>query len=211
MNCLVIANGEVEYNTHMRTMIEAADVVVCADGGAGHLRKMSMVPDVVIGDLDSLGGLDLKYLEEHKVDIIQYPVKKDAGDTELAVLWAIEKGASDITLTGVTGTRLDHTLANIFLLKTISEQGISCRIIDAKNEVYLISGEFTIKGKPGELLSIVPVTEKVTGLTLSGLEYPLKDAVLTMGSSRGISNVFVEEVVCISLKHGIIIVTKSKD
>ena len=211
MNYLIIANGELEYDTFMRTMIEAANVVVCADGGAGHLRKMSMVPDVVIGDLDSLDGLDLKYLEEHKVDIIQYPAKKDAGDTELAVLWAMEKGASDITLTGVTGTRLDHTMANIFLLKTISEHGISCRIIDARNEVYLISGDFIIKGKPGELLSIVPVTEKVTGLTLSGLEYPLKDAVLTMGSSRGISNVFVEEEACISLNQGIIIVTKSKD
>lgn len=211
MKHIIVANGEFKHDIHMKKMIEAADVVICADGGARHLILMKMLPDVVIGDLDSLAGTDLDWLRKNDVDIIKYPRRKDAGDTELAVSWAIENGATDITLTGVTGTRMDHSLANLFLLKMISDKGITCRILNAQNEVYLVDDKFTIAGEPGELLSIIPITERVTGLTLSGLEYPLKNAVLSMGTSMGISNVFAEKEARISLENGIVIVTKSRD
>ncbi|MBF0302341.1 MAG: thiamine pyrophosphokinase, partial [Desulfamplus sp.] len=162
------------------------------------------------------------------------------------VMWAIDQGASYITLTGVTGTRMDHTLSNIFLLRSIEQKGVKCRIIDDHNEIFLLShdspiGEFIydadrtqlseqskdashvdeqyaestrsiyVNGKPGELLSIISVTEEVRGITLKGLEYPLDDATLTFGSSKGISNVFNTETAHISLKYGILLITKSFD
>ncbi|MBF0259715.1 MAG: thiamine diphosphokinase [Desulfamplus sp.] len=235
MKYLIVANGIVKNDNRLLRYIRQADVVVCADGGAGHIKRMNLVPDIVIGDLDSIED-EVKhyinsYIIQNRVALIKYPTKKNASDTELAVLWAIDQGATDITLAGVTGTRMDHTLSNIFLLHTIAQRGIECRIVDDHNEIYLLShcvaghesvdeqeslsrmdvSAISVTGEPGGLLSIIPVTQMVTGLTLKGLEYPLDNADLTFGSSRGISNVFNENVAHISLKQGIMLVIKSSD
>ena len=211
MKCIIIANGIIKNYGYLRNLVNQSDVIVCADGGTKHLRKINITPDIVIGDLDSINSEDKNFLAEKRVKIIQYPEKKDFSDTELAVEWAIKNKADYITLTGTTGDRLDHTLSNIFLMKTISAQGVACRMIDDHNEIYLVSKIINLKGKPGDLLSIIPVTEKVTGLTLKGLEYPLENAGISMGSSMGISNCFADDQAQIKIKTGIILVTKSRD
>lgn len=241
MKYLIVANGIINSHKYLLSHIRQSDVVVCADGGVRHLKQINTVPDVVIGDLDSIGDdatLYLKsYLADNRVVLVQYPKKKDASDTELAVLWAIEKGATDITLIGATGNRLDHTLSNIFILRTITQSGISCKIVDDHNEIYMLSHDLpqkepsanlsdlpsdlasdsarspfiSVKGAPGDLLSIIPVTETVAGVTIYGFEYPLNDATLRLGSSHGVSNVFTGDIAYVSLKQGIVLVIKSSD
>lgn len=233
MKCLIVANGNIENIDLLKGLTQTADVVVCADGGAKHLKRLDIFPDILVGDLDSIEEPLQRLYEQNSVSMIAYPRKKNASDTELAVFWAIEQGAAEIVLTGVTGARLDHTMANIFLLKTILKNKIACRIVDDHNEIYLLCHDsvleggngnreslkemeeglcsLSIGGKPGDLLSIIPITDKVTDITLKGLEYPLYNAVLKLGSSIGISNVFAGETARISLKEGAVLVTKSCD
>lgn len=211
MKCVIIANGDLEYSNDIVRIIKTAQLVISADGGASHLRILNILPHVLIGDFDSIHPDDRCFFKKKQVKIIPFPSRKDQTDSELCVSWALENNATDITLLGVTGTRLDHTLANIFLLKKLARQHIPARIINKNNEIHIVTDYMELKGQPGDLLSVLPITEKVTGITLKGLEYPLMNATMEMGSSLGISNCFTREVASVSIETGMLIITKSKD
>ncbi|THB80764.1 MAG: thiamine diphosphokinase [Desulfobacteraceae bacterium] len=209
--CVIIASGSLDSPRTFLERISRADLVICADGGAGHLRGMGLIPDIIVGDLDSISDEDKAYFDRKQVRFVKHPEKKDATDTALAVDLAVEEGAADITLIGVSGTRMDHTLANVFLLKTLSDRHIACRMIDTHNEVYLVTDSLEVQGRPGDLLSIIPAAESARGVTIEGLEYPLENAQIPMGSSIGISNVFVGNQARINVESGVLIVFKSRD
>ena len=211
MKYIIIGSGSIENDDLLTQVLARADRIVCADGGTGYLAEKKIIPDMVIGDFDSIKDNALAFIQKNNVPVLKYPVKKDASDTELAVLWAMENRASEIIMMGTTGTRLDHTLANLFLMKKIALTGIRCRIIDDHNEIFPVLDTLTLKGKPGELLSIIPASEKVEGVTLTGVEYPLENAEISMGSSLGISNCFTRETATIKIKKGFLLVTKSRD
>ncbi len=211
MKCVIIASGDLAYSDDIVKIIKDAQMIISADGGAKHLRVLNILPHVMIGDFDSINSDDHLFFKKKKIKILTYPLKKNYTDTDLCVSHALKHKASDITLLGVTGTRLDHTLANIFLLKKLALLNISARIIDKHNELYIVTDYLELKGKPDEFLSIIPITRAVSGITLTGLEYPLKNADMKMGDTLGISNVFKKFTVSISINKGIVIVTKSKD
>ena len=172
---------------------------------------MNISPHVIIGDMDSIHPDARKFFEKNLIPIITHPSKKNSTDTDLCIDFAIKQGATTITLLGVTGHRLDHTLANIFLLRKLADLGVESRILDANNEIYLVMDHLKLKGKKGELLSVIPISDRVTGLTLTGLEYSLENASISMGSSLGISNYFRETYATISIATGVLLVTKSRD
>ena len=211
MKCVIIANGDLEYTARIKGIIKNSPMIVCADGGARHLRTLNILPHIMIGDFDSIDPGDKQFFEKKQIKTLVFPSRKEQTDAELAVDWAIENKATDITLLGVTGTRLDHTLANIFLLKKLARYQVPARIINEKNELHMVMDFIEISGRPGDVLSILPITKQVTGITLKGLEYPLVNATLEMGSSLGISNYFKRTMASVSVKKGILIVTKSKD
>jgi thiamine pyrophosphokinase len=161
--------------------------------------------------MDSIHPDTRSFFEKKGIPLIFHPSRKNQTDTELCIEFAIEKGVTTITLLGVTGHRLDHTLANIFLLRKLSARKIRSRIIDANNEIYLVTDHLQLTGNKNDLLSVLPISETVTGVTLTGLEYPLENATISLGSSLGISNYFKETQVTISISTGILLVTKSKD
>ncbi|MDA3790963.1 MAG: thiamine diphosphokinase [Desulfobacula sp.] len=211
MKCVIIANGDLEYTKDILYTIKNAQMIISADGGARHLRALNILPHVMIGDFDSIHPDDQVFFKEKQVKTITFSSRKDNTDTELCLSWALENYATDITLLGVTGTRLDHTLANIFLLKKLARQDIPARIINKNNEIHILTDFIELKGGPKDFLSIIPITEKVTGITLKGLEYPLVNATLEMGSCLGVSNFFKETVASVSIKKGSLIVIKSRD
>ena len=212
MKCVIIANGDLEYSESIIEIIKTAQVIICADGGARHLQALNILPHVLIGDFDSIKKKDYAFFLQEQIKIISLPVKKDYTDTQICISHALEYyQASDITLIGVTGTRMDHTLANIFLLKQLATRNISARIINSHNEIYLVTNYLKLKGNPKQYLSIIPVSPMVSGVTLTGCEYSLNNATIKMGDTIGISNVFKESKVSVSVKTGILIVTKSSD
>ncbi|SMC44401.1 thiamine diphosphokinase [Desulfocicer vacuolatum DSM 3385] len=211
MKIIVMAGGSVLNPHAFKSMISRADRVVCADGGAAHLAALDIVPHVVMGDLDSIDLSHQRNLEDAGVEFIRHPVDKDYTDTELAARWAVENGASHITFMGTTGTRMDHTLANVFLMEKIAAMGVACSMVDAHNEIHLIRDEISLEKRPDTYLSIIPISEKVTGITLTGLAFPLTNATLHRGDSTGISNRFKASRATIRIKTGILMVTLSND
>ncbi len=211
MKCVIIANGDLEYSDDMAGIIRQARLIVCADGGARHLKALNILPHAIIGDFDSASPEDQLFFKEKKIKTISYPSRKNETDSELCISWALLNKATDITLLGVTGTRLDHTLANIYLLKKLAELHIPARIINKNNTIQIVTDYIELKGQPGDFLSILPITEKAAGITLKGLEYPLVDATMEMGSCLGISNVFKEMIATVSVREGLLMVIQSQD
>jgi len=211
MKCVIIANGDLDYTKQIVDRIRDAELIISADGGARHLRALNILPHAMIGDFDSIHPDDRLFFNEKQIQTIAFSSRKDHTDTELCLSWALENKATDITFLGVTGTRLDHTLANIFLLKKLASQHIPARIINKNNEIHMITDFIALKGGPKEFLSIIPITPKVTGITLKGLEYQMVNGTLEMGTCMGVSNAFKDTMASVSIKKGVLIVIKSKD
>lgn len=211
MKIVIVANGTLSETERLSSRIQQADMVIAADGGAVHLHRMGIVPQIILGDLDSTPKEILSFFKEKQVKILKHPVRKDQTDMELCLEYAIDHGCTDLLIMGATSTRLDHTLANIFLLRRLADQGIAATILDAYNDIHIVVSRLNLRGRPGDLISVIPVSDRVNGLTLEGLEYPLRDKSLYMGSPMGISNVFTQDQAQISLKSGAVLVIKPKE
>jgi len=211
MKCIIISSGSFGDYNWARKIIGKHDFIICADGGARHIFNMGITPQIILGDFDSIDMATKRYYLEKEVKFIEFPKDKDFTDTELAVEYAIEHGAKDITLMGVIGSRMDHTLANISILLPLSVRGIHARIVDENNEIVLTRESISISGNPGELLSIIPLSERVEGLCLTGMEYPLDNATIKFGSSIGISNRFLSDNAKVDFESGTILLIKSRD
>ena len=131
----------------------------------------------------------------------------------LAIETAIHHGATEICILAATGTRLDHTFANMGLLMLCMQQGIPAELADSHNRIRMINHSLKLSKREqfGTYVSLIPYTQEVTGITLTGFRYPLTDATLTLGISRGVSNEIVEEVAEITLQTGCLFVIESKD
>lgn len=204
MRAVIISGGTIKQYEYIARFIRQDDVVICADSGYNHAKNMGIKPQVLVGDFDSIS-------EKPKgIEIIEYPAKKDFTDTEIALEWARTHGFRDFLMLGVTGTRLDHTLANIMLLTSMYERGESAEIIDEHNRIFLTESEIIINEPPGTLLSVIPLT-RCQGVTNSGLEYPLCDVTLETYTARGVSNVIVNPPAQVSVRRGKLLVIISKD
>ena len=210
MKAVIFANADInDYGFCADYLNEA--VVICCDGGMRHAMALGIVPDYIVGDFDSVKPEVLDFYKKQNIEIKQVPCRKDETDMELGINHAMEIGADDITLIGGIGSRMDHTLANIFLLVRMDKAGIKCRCVNENNIVMLCTKKCDISGKKGDLVSFIPITESVTGVSTEGLEYPLDKAVVHMGSPLGVSNVMEGNTACYSIESGMALVIKAKD
>ncbi len=205
----IVANGYVSDYNFFKNRLDQADFIICADGGAKHLYKIKKIPDIIIGDLDSLCKKQISYFECKKVKFIKYPAKKDATDTELATDYAKEMNPYEIIYLACTGNRIDHVLSNISMLKRNLDNNILSRITDENNEIFLINKCIEISGEIGDIISLVPYSQTVKGIYSKGLEYPLKNFTMKSGTSIGISNRLVLSKAKITIKKGELLVIKS--
>jgi len=206
---IIFANGDFSPPTEYRLPADAT--IICADGGARHALALGLMPHTIIGDLDSLPPEIVSELRAAGVEIIEHPVKKDETDLELALLLAMARGATDILLLGMLGGRLDQQLANLLLLTRAEWHGARLRLADGNQRAELLrgGGQVTLHGAPGDTLSVVPL-ENLGGLSLSGAEWPLSGAEIPRGSTRTISNTFVENTITAQLEMGVALVVTIK-
>ena len=195
MRAVIICGGEIGSIEHARAEIKDGDMIICADRGYLYAECMGIKPDVVLGDFDSYSREKI-----HCKNIIEYPPEKDYTDSEIAVKYACEHGAGEILFLASTGGRLDHTLANIYLLRTIEKSGVHGSIFDGTSTTFFVSGKIEICGSSGDLLSIIPFSE-AGDITTENLGYPLEHAPLT-NASMGISNFFTEEKAAVNIGSG---------
>lgn len=192
--------------------IQEGDFLLGADRGALFLLRNNLQPNFALGDFDSVTKDEFNEIQSFSRGISCCDaVKKDHTDTEMAFNWALAQRPAEIVLMGVTGTRLDHTLANIHLLYRGLSAGVPCRIIGEKNEIILIDKSASVARGRFAHVSLLPLSTEVTGITLEGFQYPLYKHTIRMGESVGISNILVEETGAVHIDSGLLLVMKSLD
>jgi thiamine pyrophosphokinase len=205
MHIVIIANGQLADTSLGRDVARRADILVCADGGTRHALAWDLTPDVLIGDMDSLDAAILKGLPA-STRVIRHPAHKDYTDLELALEFAIGEGATEITILGALGGRLDQSLANILLLVAPRFRPASIRILDGPDHLFLARGPVVLHGTPGDLVSLLPLSPEVTDVTTAGLEYPLHGETLYLGLTRGVSNAMLAHEATITFGAGLLLV-----
>lgn len=215
MKFLIVSGGEAT-DEFVEEVIKKGgfDVILAADSGMDFLYRTGILPDIIVGDFDSVDPKVLDFFGEHEhIDICALNPEKDDTDTEFAIREAIRRGASEITIIGGTGTRLDHVLGNICLLGIGLEEGVRMELLDAHNRIRMTDHSVVLKKKEqyGKYLSLVPYAEKVTGVTLTGLKYTLEDSVMGGFNSLGISNEIVDEEATVQFTSGRLLVIESRD
>lgn len=214
MKTLIVSGGNVEDKLLNEICSNHKfDNIIASDKGLEMIDKRGMTPNYIIGDFDSIDKKILnKYINNKDIEIKKLNPEKDYTDTHMALKLALEIKSREIIILGGIGTRIDHTIANIHILKEALEKGIECRIIDSRNEIQLINKRTILKiDKNYKYISLIPLTTKVEGVTLKGFKYPLSNAILEIGHSIGVSNEQFEDNAIIDLKAGILILIKSKD
>lgn len=199
MRGIIICGGNV--GEYIKNYINPDDFVICADSGYDHSKRFGIVPNIVIGDMDSTKFADIA--EEKMI----YPKRKDFTDSELAIMYAEDMGFESVLIFGMIGTRMDHSLANIGMISRIK----NAVIIDGNNEIYYAEKEFSLKGKTGDIISIIPFCEDLFGVTTMGLDYPLENGTIKCGTSLGVSNVMTGNTCTITIEKGKALIIRSKD
>lgn len=210
---VVALNGELKGNKEeYRKLIGEKDVqFVAADGGALLLESIGFLPDVIIGDFDSLTDLQCQYYKKMGAKIIKYTVEKDETDGELALQYCRESGFDNIIIIGFAGGRLDQQLANIFLLEYAFRNGMTAFIKEPGLEMGIIEKEKVFFKKIGAGLSLIPLDEKISGVTITGCKYLLEAGNLLRYKTRGISNIIEHERAVITVEKGLLLYVLNKN
>lgn len=205
MRAVIIGNGAITNYDIIRKRLRNDDYIICADGGYNHTKELGVKPSVVIGDMDSIGDND------YDGEIINLPIRKDFTDSEVCVKYILLKHFDEVMMLGFTGKRQDHAISNLLLLKQFADAETKAYIVDENNEIYCTNSENTIYGKKGDIVSIIPITGNLCGVTTKGLDYPLNDETLIFGESRGVSNIMTSDKCTISIKSGFGLIIKARD
>ena len=193
MACILF--GAAEFDALLRP-IDPADYVIAADGGLRHTRLLGIHADAVLGDFDSLG-----YTPE---GANVFPVEKDDTDSMLAARRGLRLGYSRFLFYGsLDGPRLDHTIANFQALQYLADQGAQGYIIGRDYIVTVVkNGTLAFPAGAEGILSLFCMGADATGVTLTGLKYPLTDGILTSGFPLGVSNHFTGQTATVTVKNG---------
>jgi thiamine pyrophosphokinase len=204
---IIFANGKLSNPTAVPKRILPGDMIVAADGGAGHCLKLNMNPDILIGDFDSIDPAQLQRLQQSGTQIIRHPARKDYTDLELALQHVQSLGVTHCLVFAGLGARWDQTLANLLLPATVELSQMRIDFIDGNQELTVLhSGDrHEILGRSGDTVSLIPLNADVHGVSTEGLEYPLADDRLVFGATRGVSNVLVGEHALVSIREGLLL------
>lgn len=208
---LIFANGELPNLEKARTLIESGDMIICADGGTRHALALGMSPSLIIGDLDSVTDEELQVAKRRDAQIIRHSRDKNETDLELALKQALEHKPSSILIVAALGKRLDQTLANLSLLSDPQLAALNVHFDDGVEQAFFCRTQVEVRGRRGELVSLIPWGGQVEGVRTTGLKWPLSDETLYPEKTRGISNELLDEMATISVKSGLLLVVHRRN
>lgn len=209
MRAFLYTGGEV-FPEGVSERPESGDLVIAADSGLRTAGLFGIEPTVLVGDLDSLGEPG----ELPGVEILRVPAEKNETDTQLAVSVALKRGATSLVIVGGFGGRLDHSLANLSLLEALNGRGISAMMTNGRVRARFVrnDGALLVRDPHFRYFSIIPISDKVKGVTIEGGKYPLKNATLyrkDVGFS--ISNEIEKNAALISIRSGSALILECAD
>jgi thiamine pyrophosphokinase len=205
MQMIIVANGDI---TNDDIYLPSEAITIAANGGARHCLSLGIIPNVVIGDFDSLTNEELKTLNSFETKYIRYPSAKNETDLELALEYAVEHGVTEMYLLGLLGGRWDMSIANLLLLSTPKFEDIHFFILIGSDDLYILRGgmELWFQGKPGNPVSVIPLSYIASGISYQGLKWPLENEALKFGSHRGLSNYMIADNARIRLDSGVLLI-----
>ncbi len=213
---IIFTGGEVFAESLESLGISAGNrTILAADSGYNTAKRLGVEPDLLVGDLDSIDRTKLDDGELERLEKLIVPAIKDDTDTQLAVDTLLERGVRELTIVGGLGGRLDHTLSTVFLLEYISDKGASATITDGRNRVRIMKADGepqTMRVERGyKYLSLVALSDKCEGVSISGVYYPLENTTLERRYSFAVSNEITSEFAEIKLESGVMLVIESGD
>ena len=207
MTTLILANGELAETAFLPDLLARTNLVIAVDGGADHCRRLGIIPDILIGDLDSIDPAVLEEFRRKAVTVLRHPPRKDATDLELALDLAVTKGAREVWLLGGLGGRWDMSLANVLLAGSKKYLALNLTLPGPDCFMHILhpGRPFVLPGQPGQQVSLLPLQADVSGLTLHGFEYLVENATLPFGSTRGISNILRDSGATVQFQGGVLL------
>jgi thiamine pyrophosphokinase len=205
MRAVIFANGEFNEPQRVRDLLRADDLIIAVDGGTRYAWEVDADPELVIGDLDSLTADEQQRLRTTGVEVSSFPARKDKTDLELALHRAVDEGAESVIILAALGGRLDQTVANLLLLTLPELQNVDVRVVDGRQEAFLIRDGARIEGQRGDTVSLIPLGSDATGITTQGLEWTLDGDELRFGATRGVSNVLTAEQASVRVRQGLLL------
>lgn len=206
MRCIILANGEYGEVDAYQNLFRSGDVVLCADGGANYAYELGLIPDIIIGDMDSILPEVKCFFAAKNVSMRQFSRDKDFTDTQLALDIAQEWGATEILMLGTLGKRLDHTLSNLYYGMELVQKGIKLTHYTPESWVHIINQDIEIVGSRGDIVSVVALTQEARGVSEVGFDFALDNAVLEKSKPYAISNRLTEGKGKVSVHQGILAV-----
>ncbi|MCW8850217.1 MAG: thiamine diphosphokinase [Melioribacteraceae bacterium] len=202
---LLLANGDPPKISQIKYLQKKEfNFIICADGGANSAKKINIIPNVIIGDLDSIAKDTEKYYSD-KLEIISISRQNDT-DVEKALKYLIRKKYDEVVFLGATGDRLDHSICNLgIVIKFFNKIKIS--ILHEKSFLKAYDKNVELKTQKDEIISIYGFDTR-TKISSNGLKYSLKNVSLPFGQKESTSNVANGEKVQLKIKGGIIFVIR---
>lgn len=207
MRAAVLLNGSPDPPGLIRKVVGRADLVVAADGGARHALEAGVVPDLVVGDMDSLGEELALEAERRGASLERHPASKDKMDGHLAVLAASSLGAEAAELLCATGGRIGALFAVPHVLLAAERVGLTATVVAGWGGAFVVEGgSRSLEGEPQDSVSVFPLSGPATGVTLEGLVYPLEEALLEPGDTLGFHNEMAGREARVSVRSGVLLV-----
>ncbi len=212
MKAAVFSNGELGEISLLKNMLKGVDYIICADGGLKHLKGLGRIPNLILGDFDSVEPELLRYYQQKGVQFEKYPSEKDETDTQIAVNTAVEMGAEQIVITGAIGSRFDHSYANIMLLKLLLNRRVEAVIVHQNNVIRLLkAGTHVLKEKEGTIVSLLPFGGDAVIENMTGFKYTSNEKHFKMDQPIGISNVIMASTATLIIQSGYLLFCSAWD
>ncbi|MCL1974776.1 MAG: thiamine diphosphokinase [Firmicutes bacterium] len=207
--CLIMLGGHAPglfAERELFSLLEEHPYVVAADKGAEHLLQLGLTPQLVIGDGDSLSKSARAACKKSGAEFINLPREKDQTDAEAAVCAVFAAGYNHLAVFGAFGGRIDHMLGNVLLPLSYKDKWESCIFYGEGCTAFYCFGHCSLKGQPGDTVSLLPLSATIKNITLQGFKYALYNHDLELGSSLCLSNELTEEVGRITFDNGIMLI-----
>jgi thiamine pyrophosphokinase len=188
--------------------LPAGAPVVAADAGVDRALALGLAVDIAVGDFDSVSPGGLAAVEAAGARVVRHPEEKDATDLELALDEAAALGPRRLLVLGADDGRLDHLLAGLLVLGSERYAALELDALLGPATVHVVRRERVLEGRPGELLSLLPLHGPAEGVVTEGLSYPLRRETLAPGSGRGVSNAFAAPRARIALERGVLLAVR---
>ena len=207
MRAAIFLNGSPDPEPLIQATAGRADLVVAADGGARHALAAGIVPDLVVGDMDSLGEDPAQEVGRCGASLQRYPVRKDKMDGHLAVLAAGEQGTTEADFLCATGGKPGAFFAVPHILLTAERIGLRSTLVADWGLMFVIEDRSrVVEGAARDSVSIFPFSGPARGVTLEGMSYPLENADLEPGETLGFHNELVGTEATVSVESGVLLV-----